>query len=303
MIGEAKSFSGELRSTGKNAFRAGTVDSGSSRQIRTIVPVLDTKEGRSPVSSDLPKRPVRAIDSDLKKKLPQIGTQTTTEGTETDAGTKDPNQLFQDVLEEAGKKGIDEELLQRMTYALSTNDTPFASRASLIYFGKRTGLAPADVQDLTRRYAKEKVRANERGPLYHYHQRSHQEFERVADEGAILSADSLKELGRAPQSVGSRPDVVLMTRDSYNKEGKLIKPGLTNVGVPADVAVVYDASIMDSSGYDCVGMYPSLPRIPLAQAHAVLVQNEEAISHTQQVLQSHNLQIPVMTRQAWSNRT
>lgn len=211
---------------------------------------------------------------------------------------------FQEVLSEAEKIGLNEDklriLIQTMHQMDSTKKNGIVIRtAHEIHQSKET------VLEIARRYQKEKIRLTENGDLLHYHQTSLQNFESSVSTGGLLSYNKLKEMGKAPKSSGSRPDVVLMTRDSYDSDGNIKKAGLVDkAGLGAQgggVSLVFDESIMDEPYYDCIDEFPNLPAVPFEKLKAVLASTEEK-EKVEEILRNTGIQAEVTTRAEWKSR-
>ncbi|MFH1712176.1 MAG: hypothetical protein ABH846_03000 [Patescibacteria group bacterium] len=157
-----------------------------------------------------------------------------------------------------------------------------------------------------RDYAKEQIRSREKGNLRHFHITSFENFAHIAAEGALLSRTKLKE--RHPEidiPAWSASDDVMMTRDVYNKEGKLVRPGISEHGIGAlkeDITFIFSSAIMDRDDYDGIDEYPTISELPLSQyCEAVLVAKPEDVEKTKKVLKENDLDaIPVLLKGDWS---
>jgi len=216
-------------------------------------------------------------------------------------------QRFLATIQEAANHGLEQTRLINSVNYLENERAGTLRSLYLSAIGKEVGLSKEAVHNLLRRYQKEKIRANEDGELFHYHQTSYVGFEDALEAGGLLSYDLLKLIGKAPQKgSGSRKDVVQMTRDRYDSEGNLISQGLVSgrsIGAKEDIALVFDSSIMDDQDYDCIDAYPNLPSIPMDKLHAVLVPSEDERQKAQAMLSKSKFKAPVMTRQEWETRT
>ena len=223
------------------------------------------------------------------------------------ADKKGREQRFQQAIQDAEKVGLGEDRLRTLvtTFSLGDNDKPIHRRAILATEGKKVGAKSEDVLSLVRNYKKERVRVSENGDLYHYHQTSFDGFESASEMGGLIAFDKLKALGKISEErgVGARPDVVQMTRDEYNNDGKLIRKGLVEgvqIGAISEVALVFDESVMDLPDYDNLGHYPNLSTIPFDKLKCVLVGDEGDKPHVQEILENHNLSADIKTRDEWS---
>jgi hypothetical protein len=127
----------------------------------------------------------------------------------------------------------------------------------------------------------------------------------IVRHGAILSHDIQKELGIAPKSSGSRPDVVQFTRDHYDAQGQLRQPGLVGsntLGVAGDAALVFDESIMDDPEYGSIDTYPNVPSVSLDKLRAVALENEADMPRITELLEQNGIQAEVTTREEWAER-
>ncbi len=210
---------------------------------------------------------------------------------------------FEYVLKEVAAAKIPKGRFEIMVQTISSRPEPILRRPVLKTYAKESGLSSERILSLVRRYKKEQVRMSENGELYHYHQTSLQSLESALSSEGLLSYDSLKKIGKTPSSSGSRPDVVQMTRDRYDANGTLTKRGLMSVGVVgAEVALVFNPSIMDLPDYDCTSTYPDLPFIPLDTLGAVLIKEESSRSRVTEMLKKHKLGAQVLTMEEWSKK-
>ena len=77
-----------------------------------------------------------------------------------------------------------------------------------------------------REYIKSVIREREKGDLRHFHRTSMENFEVIVETERLLSRSKLKEIRPDVVIPGrSASDDVMMTRDVYDSDGKLIRPG------------------------------------------------------------------------------
>lgn len=207
------------------------------------------------------------------------------------------------VLSDAAAVGVSEPDLRNLSGRLSGHAGSVIDRRSDINsFSKEHGLQFEASRNLVRAYAKEKVKEMERGELRHYHQMPINKVESVVSDKAILSTDTQKALGRKTGGT-SRPDVVQMTRDRFDTQGKLVKEGLGAAYLTGEnmVTWVFKPRIMDLPGYDCTGEYPDLPSIPLQSEYveAVLVADKEKVAEVRGKLELGGILTKVLTREEW----
>lgn len=166
-----------------------------------------------------------------------------------DASVSNKKANFQQVLNDSQTLGLGEDKLRILVQTLSRQTSPLLKRGIASQTANEVGSTKDEILSLARRYQREKTRLSENGELLHYHQTSVQNFASAARDGALLSYNKLKEMGKTPSSSGSRPDVVQMTRDKYDNEGNLKEHGLVdNLGLGAaggSVVLVFDESVMD----------------------------------------------------------
>lgn len=211
-------------------------------------------------------------------------------------------------VERARAYGMDEPGLQELIHGLRMDDKPSLQRLRLLTAVRQQGLRTnaSELLAAVRGYKKEQIKATEHGPLYHYHQTSLDNLSAIVHVGGLLSYNAQKELAVAKKGAGSRPDVVQFTRDHYDRDGHLVKPGLvggrTVGGSESDVALIFEPTIMDTPGYDGIVEYPNAPSAPTSLLSAVAVAREQDIPHVQAILAAQDVQAEVVTRQQWVDR-
>jgi hypothetical protein len=210
-------------------------------------------------------------------------------------------------LERAQQLGFDEASLQKLIQGLYMDEKPFEQKIRLRSAIKSRGLTidPAELLSIARNYQTEKIKATEKGPLLHYHQTSLDGFDSILDSGGLLSHKEQQSRGIGDGASGSRPDVVQFTRDHYDAQGVLTRPGLVRYGLGAasDVAFVFDDRLMDEPGYDSIVTYPNLPAAPIELAVCIVVTDEANMEHVRTSLADHHLNAEVVSRDEWLRRT
>lgn len=209
-------------------------------------------------------------------------------------------------IEAAAKVGIkDESELQQISVLLGPKEKPLDQRDMLYRLIQRKGYrsTPEELKGIMRNYLKESIKAKEKGLLLHYHQTALENLESIVRNGALLSQDERRVRGEKFASTGARPDVVQMTRDSYDSDGNLFDAGLKdssgNLITQGGLAFVFDESVMDEPDYDCTNEYPNLPRISLDKLKAVVVNDENDIPHAKEVLYKKGFTVSVVSRSVW----
>ena len=158
-----------------------------------------------------------------------------------------------------------------------------------------------------REYTKSKIRERERerGAIRHYHRTSIQNFEIIAEMGRLLSRSKLKqERPELEIPKWSSSDDVMMTRDKYDSDGNMVKPGFHSqevVGASgAGVILVFKDEIMNNNDYDAIGQYPTISDLSLQKyCEVVLVNSPQECQQVQKILSSNKLHIPVSLKSRW----
>ena len=209
-----------------------------------------------------------------------------------------------EVITTAQQMGLEETDLRNLRNQLCGKGSPLRRKAPLIGAARKFNIKPEQALLLVRRYTAERIKETEKGMLFHYHQTGFNLGEFVK-EGGLLSYNLLKQKGKAPSSGGSRPDVVQMTRDRYDADGTLIQRGLTDkqLGYGNALVFVFKPDIMDLPEYDGIDTYPDLPSIPLSFVETILVEDDSEVEEKQDMLDFHDLDIQVMTKETWKQKT
>ncbi len=198
---------------------------------------------------------------------------------------------------------IPKSLLQNMSIYLYSN-SDFDRALYLERKARELGLTKDELFARVNQFVKDRIRSKEKGPLLHYHKTTLDKFANIVLSGELLSRPILKEKYPDQQlSPSSSSDNVMMTRDIYNADGTLRKPGLLpHVAAWGEVAFVFSPSVMDLEGYDATGMYPTASEIPLRETlDTVLVRDEVKLAGVKQLLLDHGIEVPVRTETWWTN--
>jgi hypothetical protein len=162
--------------------------------------------------------------------------------------------------------------------------------------------AEALLQEM-RDYAKSRIQSPEK--VHYYHRTSFKNFGHILESGSLLSRSEIKK--RNPEvelPAWSSNDDVMMTKDSYDAEGKLLKRGLTPHGVGASgkgVTLVFDSRIHAVDNFDAIDLYPTISEASLQNiCAAVLVDKQEDIVEVSSMLEEKGFQnTPVMLKSDW----
>lgn len=155
-----------------------------------------------------------------------------------------------------------------------------------------------------RMISKEKILFSEK--VTHYHLTSFENFKSIVEMGKLLSRSNIKK-SRPDAKIPSwsASDDVMMTRDIYDKDGKIIKQGITAHGVGASgsgVILVMNKNIMSLDNYDAIGEYPTVSDASLADnCEAILVKDKTDLVLTKKILEENNLSIPIYIENEWLN--
>jgi len=143
---------------------------------------------------------------------------------------------------------------------------------------KEKNLEPEEILNEIRHFAKQGIRFPEK--VLHFHKTGIDNFKSIVEIGGFLSRSELKK--RNPDikiSSWSASDDFMMTQDEYDKDGELIKRGLSPHGVGAseeDIVFVLGPSIINLDDYDCIIEYPTVSNAPVkGNCTKVLVENED----------------------------
>lgn len=202
----------------------------------------------------------------------------------------------------AEQLGISEAELRVVSQTLRTLERPLDIELHLRSKIRKNqlNLDHSELLQLVRDYKKEQIKATEKGTLTHYHQTELKNLEGIVKNGGLLSTDEQHRRGLVRPTAGSRPDVVQMTRDQYDAEGKLIVPGINktsaNLGAAGEVTFIIDQSVMDDLDYDSIVKYPNVPGVSIEKISAVAVSDETKIPEVQAVFAASGVNMAVISR-------
>lgn len=165
-------------------------------------------------------------------------------------------------------------------------------------------IGESDLEAVVLGYERERIRESSLGANYHYHSTSASVLASILEAGSLLSRSERKRKNPdvSPSSWSAR-DEVMMTRDMYDQNGRLIRPGLDQITGAAgrDITFVLNESVMDLPGYDAIDTFPCLSEIPINNSvTAILVDTEAAVSVVRDILNTFGFaNIPVQTKEQW----
>lgn len=158
-----------------------------------------------------------------------------------------------------------------------------------------------------RDYAKSKLTFTQN--IKHYHGTSINNFKSIIENGALLSRDELELRGVDTSKFGwSSSRNVQFTRDYYDEQGNLIRPGLTNhrVGnINYGVTLVFGPQLFKVNNYDCFSQYPTVSNASIKDnCIAILADSEVILNEIKNILIQNNMtDIPVMLKSNWDINT
>jgi len=204
---------------------------------------------------------------------------------------------------ETESKRLSNEFLQSLTQNLSSY-SKFEKNLRLNQIAKAESLSPEEIIKQANEFLKTKVREDEKGELLHFHRTSLENLRTIAEMGRLLSRSKVKELRPDVKlSQWSASDNVMMTRDKYDKEGKLIIPGFSEHGVGASgssVTLVLKENIMDSDNYDMTNHYPTVADVNIQDyVKEILGQTPQDCEKIKEILKQNNLDLPVTLAETW----
>lgn len=184
-------------------------------------------------------------------------------------------------------------------------ETEFWKNIKLRQIAKQKSVNPEQILQEVRIYVKSVVRENEKWQLRHYHSTSMEKFQIIAQMRRLLSRSKLKKLKPdidIPK--WSASDDVMMTRDKYNSEGKLMTPGFReneSVGASgSDILLVLRDSIMEKKDYDVTSMYPTISDLKLNDyCEVILVESNQDYQKLQKILSKNKLNIAISLKNTW----
>lgn len=200
---------------------------------------------------------------------------------------------------------IPEQDVKMLAQQMMTGPTYMQSRLRVAWAAKRHGVDKEALRQQVRNHVKGIIRGREKGPLRHYHRTGMDSFRTIVEEGRILSIPKLKER-RSDVEVprGSVCDDVMFTRDAYDGDGKLYRPGFEpehrHGASGADVVFVFKDSMMDLDDYDATYSYPTVTELPLeGYCEAILAKDEQTKQMAEGLLREKGLNIPVSLQNEW----
>lgn len=183
----------------------------------------------------------------------------------------------------------------------------YERRALLVYLAQQKSVPWEQIFKEINDYRIAQIKERELGNLRHFHRTSFAAFETILQDGSLLSRSKLKE--RHPDielSAWSASDDVMMTRDAFDKEGNLYKPGFSEnevVGATGEITLVIKSAVMDLDDYDALGIYPTISELPLAEyCEVVLVSSEQDRATTQLKIQEAGFAVPVILKSQWERK-
>ncbi|MBP9762309.1 hypothetical protein KBD34_01690 [Patescibacteria group bacterium] len=186
------------------------------------------------------------------------------------------------------------------------NDSTFARQNLLKYLAKQKAAPESEILREFQKAAVKRIKETEPGNLRHYHRTSFEALRTIVETGTLLSRTKIKEKfpGKV-MSAWSSSDNIMMTRDMFDRSGKLLNPGYTpdegGIGASGGSAVlVFRQTIMDQDDYDATRRYPEMSEIPFQEyCEAILVRTEQDQASTEQLLAQHHIHIPVVLASQW----
>jgi hypothetical protein len=193
----------------------------------------------------------------------------------------------------------------RSLYQQAAHETEFRRALLIKQVAREKDIDPALVRRSLNLHLIEQMSDRERGDMRHYHRTSLENFEHIVERGALMSRTLLEEEGLdAKKGPWSSRDDVMMTRDKFDQEGNLVKPGFSNVesvgGVGKEVMFVFKDNIIDAADYDTTGPYPTISYLPLSEyCEAILVRSDKDVQRVKDHLVQHGLELPVESMHSW----
>jgi len=189
---------------------------------------------------------------------------------------------------------------------LALSPTEHGKKMLITQIAKSNGVTYEDLLAELRTHARENIRAREKGNLRHYHRTSFERFQSVVGYGGLMSRSVLREKHPEIDLPGwSASDSVMMGRDKFDSNGKVLAKGIDtveNAGASGKgVIFVFKEDLMNLSGYDAMGEYPTIDDLPLkGYCEAVLVYNGEDARKARRLLDDAGLtDVKVSMKDAW----
>lgn len=167
------------------------------------------------------------------------------------------------------------------------------------------GISPEQLLREVNLYSVSEIQKHEKGELRHFHRTSVDNLISMIEMGRMLSRSKLRELRPDVQlPAWSSSDNVLMTRDQFDADGKLVLPGFhkgESYGASGNgVLMVFKDSVMQNETYNAVESYPSVSDLPIEDhCEVILVNSEEDRQRIEKALRDNSRSIPVMMKSEW----
>lgn len=170
--------------------------------------------------------------------------------------------------------------VERKRFASVLKSADFRGKNRELKFkAKELGVSPEALLNEMREFVKTRVDSPEK--VHHYHRTSIENLGRIIAARAMLSRSEIKKRDpKANLPAWSASDDVMMTRDVFDKDGKLISPGLTPHGVGASgagVVLVMGPKITALDNYDATMDYPTVSNMPLEGNCTTILVNDDGV--------------------------
>lgn len=171
---------------------------------------------------------------------------------------------------------------------------------------EKLNVSKDELWESLKNFQKEKIRTDEKGRLFHYHQTKISTLEDILQSGELLSYNEQKKRGIEGGKSGSRPDAVQMTRDEYLADGTLKKPGIGLSGleggvVIGDIAFAFNESVMDEPSYDPFDKHPNASSVSLDKLEAIVVLNDKNLEQVDSIVRRFSAnKFKIMSLSEWS---
>lgn len=206
---------------------------------------------------------------------------------------------------QAEENFLPEEKIKNISSLLAVSSTEKDRDRKLRQFAQQNNMAPEQLLREVNLYKVSNIREREKGEIRHFHRTSMDNLVNIIKIGRLLSKAKLKEINPDIQLPGgSASDNVMMTRDRFDAEGNLVRPGFEEnevVGASGKGALlVFKDSIMQDDTYDTTRLYPTIADLPLQEyCEVVLVDSEEDMEKVANLLIENSLTIPVVLKSSW----
>jgi len=182
----------------------------------------------------------------------------------------------------------------------------FGRKIRLMQLAKEKSSTPEQILKEINQFKIARMKENEKGEKRHFHRTSIDSFKLIAEMGRMLSRSKLKKERPGIKLPGwSASDNVMLTRDGFDREGKLVTPGFSEgevVGASGKgIIMVFTESIIDSENYDASSNYPTVSDLPVQEyCEVILANSEDDKKIVEQILAENNLSIPVSLKSHWT---